>query len=307
MPDAPRELRLAVTAADYDAALRFYRDVLGLTEQATYTSDDGGRVTILHVGRATLEIADPSYAAYIDEVEVGRRVAGHLRVAFEVADPQAVTPRLVEAGATLVAEPVLTPWGSINARLDGPAGLHLTVFSPESYVTPQVRRDGPVALAEPDPAWPLTAAALVRDVRLALGERAVLLEHVGSTSVPGLAAKPVIDLVLAVADPTDEDAYVPPLEALGYTLHIREPDWHQHRLLKRADPAVNLHVFGEDAPEVARMVAFRDHLRADEADRGRYESTKRYLAARDWAVTQDYADAKSDVVAAIMRRALPGP
>ena len=307
MPDAPRELRLAVTATDYDAALRFYRDVLGLTEQATHTSDDGGRVTILHAGRATLELADPNYAAYIDEVEVGRRVAGHVRVAFEVADPEAVTPRLVEAGATLVAEPVLTPWGSINARLDGPAGLHLTLFSPESYLTPQARLDGPVVLADADPAWPVTAAALVQDVRHALGEGAPLVEHVGSTSVPGLAAKPVIDLVLAVPDPTAEDAYVPPLESLGYVLHIREPDWHQHRLLKHADPAVNLHVFGVGTEEVNRMTAFRDHLRADEADRSLYERTKRELAAREWAVTQDYADAKSDVVAEIMRRALARP
>jgi GrpB-like predicted nucleotidyltransferase (UPF0157 family)/predicted enzyme related to lactoylglutathione lyase len=302
MPDGPRELRLAVTADDYDDALRFYRDVLGLTEEATYTHD-GARVTILHAGRATLELAEPAYSEYIDEVEVGRRVAGPVRVAFEVADPQAVTPRLVEAGASLVAEPVLTPWGSVNARLDGPAGLHLTVFSPEIYVTPQARLDGPVVLADHDPAWAATADALVQDVRSALGDRALVLEHVGSTSVPGLAAKPVIDLVLAVPDPTDEAAYVPALEGLGYTLHIREPDWHQHRLLKHADPTVNLHVFGAGTAEVHTMVAFRDHLRTHDGDRALYESTKRELAAREWAVTQDYADAKSEVVAGILRRA----
>lgn len=305
MPDRPRELRLAVTAADYDDALRFYRDVLGLTEEATYTHD-GARVTILHAGRATLELAEPAYAEYIDEVEVGRRVAGPVRVAFEVADPQSMTPRLVEAGASLVAEPVLTPWGSVNARLDGPAGLHLSVFSPEIYVTPQARLDGPVVLVDPDPAWPVTADALAQDVRRVLGDRALLLEHVGSTSVQGLAAKPVIDLVLAVPDPTDEAAYVPALEGLGYTLQIREPDWHQHRLLKHVDPAVNLHVFGEGTEEIHRMVAFRDHLQVDGDDRALYESTKRELAARDWAVTQDYADAKSEVVADIMSRAVGG-
>jgi lactoylglutathione lyase len=122
------ELRLVVTAADYDEALRFYRDVLGLREQAAYSSP-GGRVTILEAGRATLEIADPPHAAYIDEVEVGRRVAGHIRVAFKVADSTATTQALAAAGATVVAEPTRTPWNSLNSRLEGPADLQLTLFT----------------------------------------------------------------------------------------------------------------------------------------------------------------------------------
>jgi lactoylglutathione lyase len=125
------ELRLVVTASDYAEALRFYRDALGLKERASYSAA-GGHVAILDVGRATLEINDSAYAAYIDEVEVGRRVAGHVRVAFEVGDPEAVTARLVDAGASLVARPVRTPWGSLNSRLDGPAGLQLTLFSSDS-------------------------------------------------------------------------------------------------------------------------------------------------------------------------------
>lgn len=123
-----RELRLVVTAPDYDEALRFYRDVLGLPERAAYASP-GGRVTILEAGRATLELADPPHAAYIDDVEVGRRVAGPIRVAFEVDDTAAATSRLAEAGATVIAEPVQTPWQSLNSRLEGPAGLQLTLFS----------------------------------------------------------------------------------------------------------------------------------------------------------------------------------
>jgi lactoylglutathione lyase len=120
-PAVVRELRLAVLAEDYDHALRFYRDVLGLPEQASYTTPDGGRVTILDAGRATLELADPAYSTYIDEVEVGRRVAGHIRVAFEVADSAATTAALVASGgATLIAEPTRTPWNSLNSRLDGP-------------------------------------------------------------------------------------------------------------------------------------------------------------------------------------------
>lgn len=123
-----RQLRLVVTATDYDAALRFYRDVLGMTEEAAF-SGHGGRVAILDAGRATLELADPAHADYVDEVEVGRRVAGHVRVAFEVDDAAATTPELAGAGAEVVAEPTRTPWDSLNARLDAPAGLHITVFT----------------------------------------------------------------------------------------------------------------------------------------------------------------------------------
>ncbi|HEU5426402.1 MAG TPA: VOC family protein [Actinocrinis sp.] len=121
------ELRLVVTAADYEAALAFYRDTLGLPQRAAYSSP-GGRVTILEAGRATLEIADPPHARYIDEVEVGHRAAGHIRVAFQVADAQGATQAAAAAGASVIAHPVLTPWNSRNARLDGPAGLQLTLF-----------------------------------------------------------------------------------------------------------------------------------------------------------------------------------
>jgi lactoylglutathione lyase len=123
-----RELRLVVTADDYDEALRFYRDVLGLRERAAYTSP-GGRVVILEAGRATLELTDPRHAAFIDEVEVGRRVAGHIRVAFRVDDAEATTDALARAGASVVAHPIRTPWDSLNARLEAPAGLQLTLFT----------------------------------------------------------------------------------------------------------------------------------------------------------------------------------
>lgn len=122
-----RELRVAVTAEDYDEALAFYRDVLGLRERAAFSSEDG-RVTILEAGRATLELLDPTHAAYVDQVEVGHRVAGHIRIAFEVDDCEAMTTGLGEAGATVIAEPTRTPWNSLNARLEAPAGLQLTLF-----------------------------------------------------------------------------------------------------------------------------------------------------------------------------------
>lgn len=125
---AVTELRLVVTTDDHEGALHFYRDALGLPELESYTHD-GGHVTILDAGRATLEVNDPVYATYIDEVEVGRRVAGRIRVAFGVHDSGEVTDRLVGAGATLIASPTHTPWNSVNSRLEAPAGLQLTLFT----------------------------------------------------------------------------------------------------------------------------------------------------------------------------------
>jgi lactoylglutathione lyase len=122
------EMRLVVTTEDHDLALRFYRDVLGLKERAAFASD-GGHVTILEAGRATLELTDSRHAEFIDKVEVGRRVAGHVRVAFEVDESAASTRALEAAGATVLAEPTRTPWNSLNARLQGPAGLQLTLFT----------------------------------------------------------------------------------------------------------------------------------------------------------------------------------
>ena len=166
------------------------------------------------------------------------------------------------------------------------------------------RLDGPVVLVPYDPTWPGAYQRVAGRVRAALGGRVAALEHVGSTSVPGLPAKPVIDVLLAVPDPSDEAAYAPPLREAGFRFVLRELDWHAHRLFKGVDPAVNLHVFPPGAAEVARMLAFRDHLRRHPADCALYEKTKRELAARTWAYVQDYADAKGEVVEAILARAL---
>ncbi len=162
--------------------------------------------------------------------------------------------------------------------------------------------DGPVELVDYDPKWREQFRREEERIRGALGEQALQVEHAGSTAVPGLAAKPVIDIVLVVADTTDEPAYVTDLEAAGYTLRIREPDWFEHRLLKRTEPSVNLHVFPAGCEEVDRMLAFRDHLRSHDADRELYERTKRELAAREWDYVQHYADAKGEIVQAILAR-----
>jgi GrpB-like predicted nucleotidyltransferase (UPF0157 family) len=160
-----------------------------------------------------------------------------------------------------------------------------------------------VYLADYDPAWPVLYEREAARVREFLGDRVRLLEHVGSTSVPGLPAKPIIDMLLAVADSADEPAYVPSMEAGGYVVRIREPDWHEHRVFKGPDTDVNLHTFSEGSSEIARMLAFRDRLRTHGDERQRYLATKRELAARHWVYIQDYADAKGEVVEGIIERA----
>jgi GrpB-like predicted nucleotidyltransferase (UPF0157 family) len=167
----------------------------------------------------------------------------------------------------------------------------------------EVRPDGPVEIHPYNEEWPrLYERERVR-IAAALGDRILALEHVGSTSVPGLPAKPLIDIVLEVRNSADEDAYVPDLEAAGYVLRIRESDWHEHRLFKGPDTNVNLHVFSSGCAEVARMLRFRDHLREDAADRELYAQTKRELAQREWTYVQQYADAKTEVVEEILTRA----
>jgi GrpB-like predicted nucleotidyltransferase (UPF0157 family) len=169
---------------------------------------------------------------------------------------------------------------------------------------------GPITLVESDPAWPALFAREEARIRSILGDRVVRLEHTGSTSVPGLAAKPIIDITMTVADVIDEPAYVPDLEAAGYRLVIREhePEWYDHRVFKGPDTNVNLHVFSAGCRELDRMVGFRDWLRSHDEDRDLYEATKRELVSREWKYVQNYADAKGDVVEAIAARAgIGGP
>lgn len=161
----------------------------------------------------------------------------------------------------------------------------------------------PIEIRDYDSAWPQLYIREMDRVRRVLGGRVVRLEHVGSTSVPGLPAKPIVDMVLEVPDSADEPAYVPALDAAGYVLRIREPDWFEHRLFKGPDTDVNLHTFSAGCSETDRMVLFRDWLRANAADCDKYAATKRELARRDWKFVQQYADAKSEVVAEIMARA----
>jgi GrpB-like predicted nucleotidyltransferase (UPF0157 family) len=159
-----------------------------------------------------------------------------------------------------------------------------------------------IYLAPYDPDWPRLFKREAARIRSALGEGARVLEHAGSTAIPGLSAKPRIDIILGVPDSADEASYVPLLESAGYVLRIREPDWHQHRVFKGPDTDVNLHVFSVGCAEITRMLGFRDHLRANEADRLLYERKKQELAKQTWKYTQHYADSKSEVVEEILGR-----
>ncbi|MFD9909002.1 GrpB family protein [Streptomyces sp. NPDC059063] len=168
--------------------------------------------------------------------------------------------------------------------------------------------NGRVVLRDYDPRWPEMFEREAARMRERLGGPGHRIEHVGSTSVPGLPAKPVVDLLLVVPDSADEPSYVPALEGLGFALVIREPEWYEHRVLRKHyanEPAeyANLHVLSAGCPEADRMLLFRDRLRTHSGDRELYAATKRSLARRTWEYTQNYADAKSEVVADILERA----
>jgi len=168
------------------------------------------------------------------------------------------------------------------------------------YVRPRTRVDGSILLSPYEGGWAVDFEVQAARIVTALRSVAIDIEHVGSTSVPGLDAKPIIDVSLLVADSADESSYVPALEELGYVLHIREPNWYEHRLLRHDSPSVNLHVFTAGSQEHARMVSFRDRLRADPDAFELYRATKHRLAEQHWEHVQDYADAKTAVVEQIL-------
>ncbi|HEU4572638.1 MAG TPA: GrpB family protein [Candidatus Limnocylindrales bacterium] len=202
----------------------------------------------------------------------------------------------------------LPSWDAISAALaaDGPAASAPPRSDEElaavtvGELTPH---DQEILLVDYDPEWPTLFEREAERIRGILGARALRVEHVGSTSVPGLAAKPIIDILLVVPDSSNEPAYASDLEREGYVLRIREPDWYEHRLFKGPDTNVNVHVFSESAAEIDRMLLFRDWLREHPEERERYEGRKRELASRTWRFVQHYADAKSGVVQSILARA----
>lgn len=163
--------------------------------------------------------------------------------------------------------------------------------------------NAPITLVEYDPSWPDLFEREANRIRSVLGSKVLQIKHVGSTSVPGLCAKPIIDILLVVTNSADEPSYVPALKAAGYTLRIREPDWFEHRLFKGPDTDINLHVFSAGTSEIDRMLRFRDWLRANQTDRDKYAQVKGSLSKNKWRHVQHYADAKTSIIQEIMERA----
>jgi GrpB-like predicted nucleotidyltransferase (UPF0157 family) len=191
-----------------------------------------------------------------------------------------------------------------EARLPG-GHVPLTEEQIHAHTIGELRPlSGRILIVDYDPRWPELFAREADRIRNVLGRRALRIEHTGSTSVPGLAAKPIIDMLLMVGDSSDEGAYVPDMEAAGYLLRIRDADWHERRMFKGPDTDINLHVFSGGCPEIERMLTFRDWLRSHAADRDLYARTKLALAQREWKYVQNYADAKTLVIDEIMARAL---
>jgi GrpB-like predicted nucleotidyltransferase (UPF0157 family) len=160
-----------------------------------------------------------------------------------------------------------------------------------------------ITIADYDPEWPAKFERHAGIIAGALGATAVSIEHIGSTSVPGLAAKPIIDILAVVPDSADESSYLPQLQAAGYVLRVREPEWNEHRMFRTPERDVHVHVYSVGCPEIQRNLAFRDRLRRNPGDLRRYERTKRELAARSWPDMNDYANAKTEVVESILAAA----
>lgn len=154
-----------------------------------------------------------------------------------------------------------------------------------------------------DPQWPARYQEHARRIQQAVGSCALQIEHIGSTSVPGLGAKPIIDILLVVKDAANEQDYLPSLEAAGYVLRVREPDFDEHRMFRTPEREVHVHVFSEGSKEIARYLNFRDHLREHEEDRRHYEALKQELATRDWPHMDAYAAAKGEFIESIIAKA----
>ncbi len=164
-----------------------------------------------------------------------------------------------------------------------------------------------IVIVDYDPAWSRRFEIERQKIIGALAGRALAVDHIGSTSVPGLAAKPIVDICLTVTDSSEEASYLGDLQAAGYELRVREPDFHEHRMVRSSGHDVHVHVFTQGSEEIASYLVFRDWLRENAVDRELYASTKRQLASQDWPTMQDYADAKTDVVNTILGHARGGP
>lgn len=161
-----------------------------------------------------------------------------------------------------------------------------------------------IILADYDPEWPSKYAQHARVITESLCETLLRIEHIGSTSVPGLAAKPIIDILAVVPNSADESTYIPQLKTVGYSLRVREPNFFEHRMLRTTARDVHLHVYSSNAPEIQRNLTFRDRLRSNAEDQKRYQAVKQQLATRSWTDMNAYAQAKTEIIESILAAAM---
>jgi GrpB-like predicted nucleotidyltransferase (UPF0157 family) len=186
---------------------------------------------------------------------------------------------------------------NVSTKSETPAG-----YDHVGLIGGREKRD--VVISEYDDHWPEIFQRHAKVIGEALGDVAVRIEHIGSTSVPGLAAKPIIDILVVVPDPRDEPSYLPTLVGAGYELRVREPKFDEHRVVRTPERDVHVHIFPPHSTEIDRYMAFRDQLRTNSVDRIRYERAKRMLAEREWGDMNEYADAKSEVIEDIISKGL---
>ncbi len=160
-----------------------------------------------------------------------------------------------------------------------------------------------ISVVEYDPTWADKFLQQQKIIKQALGETAFVIEHIGSTAVPGLAAKPIIDILLVVEDPSKEELYLPQLIAAGYELRVREPDYYEHRMVRTPEKDVHIHIYPPAAPDVERYYFVRDELRQNEALRKKYGELKQKLASQEWADMNAYSAAKTEVIEEIIAAA----
>ena len=255
--------------------------------------DGRGRENRIHFARSSAGIADPrNFHRHGDS-----RITGNIFATV----PTGVLLRRVAVLALWFLYGISPHSGTMEG---GPKMKPLTDKQIRNHTVGELRPlSGKIEIAGYDPLWPELFQHEAARVRTALAERVLRIEHTGSTSVPGLAAKPIIDMLLVVANSADEPSYVPALEKAGYVLRIREPDWHEHRMFRGTAPDVHLHVFTTGSPEIERVLLFRDWLRSHADDRELYARTKRELSQQNWKYGQNYADAKTPVIQEILERA----
>lgn len=171
-------------------------------------------------------------------------------------------------------------------------------------VNGNIEHNQTILLKPYDDRWPALFEREKNRISKILRDRALMIEHIGSTSVPGLTAKPIIDILLVVDDAGKEELYVNDLCEHGYILRIKEPDFENHHMFKGPDTDINLHVFSKNSKEIEKYLLFRNYLRHHDDARQLYEDTKKELAKKTWKYVQNYADAKTDVVQKILKAAI---